>query len=126
MTTTDTIIILQGSRITLLSATQANPSIPDMSPSAQKKHEKHLCAGKSYPGMTMIDYVNMASELARAPVGGDIVGYKCSDGGIVRYNKAEGDFVKARDTGVATMFKPLRGDDYYNDQILKDGGVFND
>jgi hypothetical protein len=97
-----------------------------MSPSAQKKHEKHLRTGKSYPGMAMVDYVNRASELARSPVGGDIVGYKCSDGSIVRYNIAEGDFVKARDNGVATMFKPIRGNDYYNDQVIKDGGVFND
>ena len=106
-----------------LSAKNANPSIPDMSPIAQAKHAKHLQPGKSYPGMPMNEYVRKSSELARQKVGGDIDGYKCSDGAIVRYNKNTHDWVKAYETGVATMFIPRDKTNYYNRQKSIDGGV---
>ena len=95
------------------SATGANPSIPEMTKAAQLRHAKHLRKGKSYYGMSMAEYVQKASELARSAVGGDIVGFKESNGAIVRYNKATGDFVKGYSTGVATMFKPSSGINYY-------------
>jgi len=94
-------------------ATGANPSIPEMTEAAQLRHAKHLREGKSYYGLSMAEYVQKASELVRSAVGGDIVGFKESDGAIVRYNKATGDFVKGYSTGVATMFKPSSGIKYF-------------
>ena len=108
------------------SATEANPSIPDMSAETQTRHAKHLRPGKSYPKMTMEEYVQKSGELARSKVGGDILGYRASNGSIIRYNKASNDWVRAYDTGVSTMFKPLRGMDYYNDKMQEHGGVSHD
>ncbi|MCL2571878.1 MAG: hypothetical protein FWE11_05700 [Defluviitaleaceae bacterium] len=105
-----------------LSAIGANPSIPDMTPMSQARHTKHLQAGKSYPGMSMEEYVRKSGELARSEVGGDVDGYKASDGGIIRYNRITGDWVKAYTTGVASMYKPKRGIDYFNDTRIEDGG----
>ena len=104
------------------SATGANPSIPDMSPATQARHAKHLQPDKSYPGMTMEEYVKKSGELARSAVGGDIEGYMASDGAIVRYNRVTNDWVKAYDTGVASMYKPGRKNTYFNDTKLTDGG----
>jgi len=105
-----------------LSATDANPSIPDMTPTTQAKHVKHLKPGKSYPGMSMQEYVQKSGMLARSGVGGNIDGYKASDGAIVRYNSTTGDWVKAYNTGVASMYRPKRGADYFNDTKKTDGG----
>lgn len=109
-----------------LSATGANPSIPDMTVNTQKRHEKHLKPGKSYAGMTTQNYVKKSSELARAPVGGEIMGYKGSDGCIVRYDKSTNDWVKAYSTGVSTMFKPKIGERYYTENMIEDGGTQDD
>jgi pyocin large subunit-like protein len=110
----------------LLSASQANPSIPDMSPATQKRHEKHLQPGKSYPGMLMADYVSQAGDLARSAIGGDIDGYKAADGGIVRYNKLTNDYAKGFINGVATMYKPKDGIDYFTRAMQREGGTQND
>ena len=70
----------------------------------------------------MSEYVRKSGELARSKVGGDIIGYKASDGAVVRYNIATNDWVKAYDTGVASMYKPERGMAYYDDAKQIDGG----
>jgi len=101
------------------SATGVNPSIPEMTAATQLRHAKHLQKGKSYYGMSMPEYVQKASELVRSAVGGDILGFKESDGAIVRYNKATRDFVKGYSTGVATMFKPSSGIEYFEHQREK-------
>jgi hypothetical protein len=116
----------ENSMRTVLSATGANPSIPDMTAATQKRHEKHLRFGKSYPGMSMTDYVQKSGELARTPVGGDVMGYRGDDGCIVRYNSATNDWVKAYDTGVASMYRPKRGEIYYLERMIDDGGVTDD
>ena len=107
---------------TVFSATDANPNIPEMTKAAQQNHAKHLAPNKSYPGMSMDEYVAKSAELARSPVGGDIDGYRASNGSIVRYNKATNDWVRAHWSGVATMFKPNRGARYFNENKVTDGG----
>ena len=102
-----------------LSATGANPDIPDMNKRAQLRHEKHLQEGKSYPGMTMEEYVQKSSELVRSAVDGDILGFQAKDGGIVRYNQSTGDFAKGYSTGVATMFVPKNGIAYFENEREK-------
>jgi len=109
-----------------LSALGENPFIPDMTLEAQFNHEKHLKTGKSYPGMSMKEYVKKASSLARSKVGGDIDGYKSMDGAIVRYNKVTHDWAKAFYTGVATMFIPHDKVNYYERQKIIDGGTDHD
>ena len=109
-----------------LRALGENPDIPDMTPEAQINHEKHLKPGKSYPYLSMEAYVQKAGELARSKVEGDIIGYKTTDGAIVRYNKVIHDWVKAFYTGVATMFIPHDKVNYYNRQKIIDGGTEND
>jgi len=100
----------------------ANPLIPSMSLKAQARHLKHLREGASYPNVSMEEYVRMSGELARLAVGGDILGYKAKDGAIVRYNTATNDWVKAYESGVASMYKPKRGLDYFTDTKNSDGG----
>ena len=109
-----------------LSATGANPDLPIMTKKVQNEHRKHLREGKSYPGMSMKEYAQKSADLARSPVGGDIDGYRASDGSIVRYNRAANDWVRAYDTGVATMFKPKRKEKYFEDKIIEHGGVRDD
>jgi hypothetical protein len=106
-----------------LSATGENPSIPEMTANAVRKHTKHLQTGKSYPGMSVAEYKRKGVELARKPVGGNIDGYKGTDGCIVRYDKVNNDFVKAYHTGVATFFKPSGKEKYFRNKMKEDGGV---
>ena len=108
------------------SASGANPDILEMSESAQRRHQKHLRPGKSYPGMSMDEYVEKSSALARSPVGGDVLGYQAEDGSIVRYNKMTNDWVRAHNAGVVTMFKPKRKEAYYNENMIEDGGAVDD
>lgn len=98
-----------------LSATGENPNIPNMTKATQDRHKKHLNFGKSYPNMTMSEYVQKSGKLARSEVGGDVLGYKSHDGAIVRYNRTTNDWVKAYPAGVASMYKPTRGETYYYD-----------
>ena len=72
--------------------------------------------------MSMEEYVCKSGKLARSRVEGDIVGYLASDGAIIRYNKTTNDWVKAYNTGVASMYKPWRGADYFHDTKSDDGG----
>jgi len=115
-----------GDRMNKLSAMGENPMIPEMTKKAQKNHGKHLRPGKSFSGMTMKDYVQNGRDFARSAVGDDIVGYRGTDGSIVRFNKATGEWVKAYATGVATYMKPMRGNQYYIDKMKDDGGVTHD
>ena len=109
-----------------LLATGANPSIPDMTSVAQKRHKKHLLPGKSFPGMSINEYVKNGSELARQPVGGSIEGYRGEDGCVVRFNNSTGEWVKAYDTGVASYMKPTLGRVYYEKWLKNDKGVTSD
>lgn len=89
----------------------ANPSIPKSTKHNLNRHFRRH--GGQYPDLTKQQYHQKALELARSPVGGDIVGYKAKDGAIVRYNTSTNDFVKAYSTGVCTMYKPDDGVEYY-------------
>jgi hypothetical protein len=105
------------------SASGANLDIPEMTPKALGKHwggaSDH---SRQYPGLDKTGYAKKAVELARSPVGGDIRGYRGDDGCIVRYNVATNDWIKAHETGVDTMFKPKRGIEYYEENMIEDGG----
>jgi len=107
------------------SANDENPSIPPMSESNLNKHwgsgfnSDH---SKQYPNFTKEQYANRALELARSKTSDNIIGYISDNGSIVRYDIQNNDWVRAYGTGPATLFKPSRGIDYYNDVKKSDGG----
>lgn len=56
--------------------------------------------------------------------GENILGYKSSDGKIIRYDVKENDFVKGNpNIGIATMFKPKAGVRYFNNKKQVEGGT---
>lgn len=75
-----------------------------------------------YPDMTMEQYAQRAHELIEKPVGDGILGYKNSSGQVVRYDPKTNDFVKGNpNIGIATMFKPEKGQSYFDRQKAKEG-----
>jgi len=110
-----------------LSSTEANPTIPPMT---QKNLDDHW-GGKSdhsdeYEGWTREQYSERATELARSATDENILGYKATDGSIIRYDKLTNDFVKSGNTGIRTMFKPKRKEVYFKTQFARDGGIEDD
>lgn len=46
------------------------------------------------------------------------------NGQICRYDKTTDDFVKGRpNEGIATMFKPKAGEEYFKRRLAKEGGI---
>jgi hypothetical protein len=77
--------------------------------------------GREYPGMNDQQYAQRALDLVQQPVGGDIHGHSNSKEQVVRYDARENDFVKGKpDVGIATMFKPASGLNYYIRQKSRD------
>lgn len=79
---------------------------------------KHLV---EYPDMNESQYAQRALTLIQLPVGGDIHGHINSKGQLIRYDAKTNDFVKGNPgIGIATMFKPTDGMDYYLRQKNRD------
>lgn len=78
-----------------------------------------------YPGFTKEQYSARALELVQSAADGEnILGYKSSDGKIIRYDVKENDFVKGNpNIGIATMFKPKAGVRYFNNKKQVEGGT---
>ncbi len=75
-----------------------------------------------YPDMTKDQYAERAMTLIQSPVGKGILGYKNAKGQVARFDTETGDFVKGHpDKGIATMFKPARGKEYFDDWKGKEG-----
>ena len=75
---------------------------------------------------TKEQYAARAVELAEMPTGNGILGYKTKEDYICRYDTAKNDYVKADiNKGIRTMFKPDKGEKYYN-EMLRDEGIEND
>ena len=113
-----------------LSAVGANPYIPAFS---EKALDKHWGSGAKsdhsvqYPELTKGQYAERALSLARSVTSDNILGYRAEDDSIVRYDKITNDWTRAfHNTGVATLFKPTRGEAYYNENMIEDGGVTDD
>lgn len=70
---------------------------------------------------TKEQYVARALELIESKTSDTILGHMDKDGYIIRYDTERNDFVKGRpDRGIATMFKPIKGQTYYDDQRKDD------
>ena len=90
---------------------------------SQKAHSHKA----EYPGMTRQQYAERALDLVQQPVKGNILGYKNKNGQICRYDKTTNDFVKGRpNEGIATMFKPKDGEEYFKRRLAKEGGIVHD
>ena len=111
------------------SATDANLHLPGFT---QKNLDKHFGSGfasdhlKQYPGFTKEQYAQRAHDLVRSAVGDNVLGYKVANGNIVRFDESTNDFVKGGNSGIRTMFKPDEGTQYFERQMLRDGGATND
>lgn len=72
-----------------------------------------------YPYFTMEQYADRALNLIQQPTSQNILGYKTSNGTIVRYDRIQKDFVKGHPfKGIATMFKTK--EEYYYNQYKKE------
>ena len=111
------------------SAIGANPDLPGFT---SKNLEKHFGSGFNsdhslqYPGFTKEQYAQRAHNLVKSEVCGNILGYKATNGAIVRFDESTNDFVKGTSTGIKTMFKPDEGTQYFERQMLRDGGMTDD
>lgn len=75
-----------------------------------------------YPKLTMQQYAERALNLIQSPTSSNILGYKTKEGCVVRYDVLENDYVKGNPkTGIKTMFKPKRKQDYYEDRKSEEG-----
>ncbi|MCL1788348.1 MAG: hypothetical protein FWG38_10225 [Defluviitaleaceae bacterium] len=111
----------------VLSATGANPNLPGFTEKALADH----WGGKSdhsseYPNTTKAQYAQRAHDLVRTGTGATVLGYKASDGSIVRYDTTSDDFAKGYESGIATMFKLVGGEPRFNKIMTREGGVQND
>lgn len=76
---------------------------------------------------TKEQYAARAVELAEMPTGNGILGYKTKEGYICRYDTMKNDYVKADiNKGIRTMFKPSRGESYYQDRLKEEEGIEDD
>jgi pyocin large subunit-like protein len=62
-------------------------------------------------------YAQEALRLVQSPTSFKVVGYKNNNGQVIRYDFDNNNFVKGHpDIGIATMYKPEDGIDYYYDR----------
>ncbi len=110
-----------------VSATGANTFSRGFSKSNLNRHWTGSSSHKDeYPNMSKQEYAQRALELIQKPVGNNILGYKNSDGQVIRYDKNTNDFVKGNpEIGISTMFKPSAGERYYQRQKKKEGVADN-
>jgi len=112
-------------KIFILSATGENNFIPPMT---KQSLDKHWGSGNKsdhsiqYAKLTKEQYADRALELARSKTNETILGYIAENGSIVRYDIINNDWVRAYNTGPATLFKPVRGIDYFFENMAEDGG----
>ena len=80
---------------------------------------------KEYEGFTKEQYAKRALELVQSAADGkNILGYKLSDGTIVRYDIKKNDYVKGHPKyGIYTMFKPEAKSDYFHRKKRDEGGT---
>jgi len=82
--------------------------------------DRHWVGGDSdhsnqYPGYTKQQYAAEALKLIQNETSDTIKGYKNDLGQVVRYDTANNNYVKGHpDFGIASMFKPDNGIEYYN------------
>ena len=75
--------------------------------------------------MTKDQYAERAMTLIQSPVVKGILGYKNAKGQVARFDTETGDFVKGHpDKGIATMFKPARGKEYFDDWKQRRIGLY--
>lgn len=80
-----------------------------------------------YVGWTPEKYNEEALKLVQSSTSDDILGYKTKELSVVRYRRSTNDFVKGYPkTGIATMFKPKDGEEYFKRRLRKEEGIQHD
>ena len=66
-------------------------------------------------------------KLVQSSTSDDILGYKTKELSVVKYRCSTNDFVKGYPkTGIATMFKPKDGEEYFKRRLRKEEGIQHD
>jgi hypothetical protein len=91
-----------------ISATGENKPCLGFAPGQLDYHKNVLHSGQ-YDGMTDEQYEDHAINLLKKKCGKDVLGYRCSDGCVCRFNNLTGEFAKGYPGGnVKTCFFPTR------------------
>lgn len=91
-----------------ISAEGANKPCTGFTEGGLKRHKESRHKAQ-YAHMTDEQYQNHAIKMLQKKCGPDILGYRCSDGAICRFNRLTGEFVKGYPGGkVKTCFYPTR------------------
>lgn len=81
----------------------------------QEHYEKH---GHEFGSISQDEYLRQAQTLRDAPVGGDILEAKRSDGVTTRFDRKTGTFLAFNeDATIRTFFKPNDGERYFKRQL---------
>ena len=81
--------------------------------------DRHWVGGDSdhseqYPGYSKSQYAEAALSLVQSETSDTVKGYKNKYGQVARYDITNNNYVKGHpDVGIATMFKPDDGIEYY-------------
>jgi len=102
----------------------ANPRLNGFTAKNLKRHFGG--GGKSdhsgqYKGYTQAQYASRAERLVRSATSRNVLGFRATDGSIVRYDRRTNDFVRSGDRGIRTMFKPTNGLVYFNRKFKEYG-----
>lgn len=82
--------------------------------------EKH---GAEFPGLDMNGYLAAAQSLRDAPLGGDVLEVRRSDGVVTRFDRRDGSFLAFnRDRTIRTFFRPNDGASYFRRQASRTPG----
>ena len=115
----------QERKLRKISATGENRFSKGFTKKALNKHfgpnGKHI---EQYPGWTQEKYNQEALKLVQSATSDDIIGYKTRNLSVVRYRRSTNDFVKGYpESGIATMFKPDDGEEYFIRRLKKERGI---
>jgi len=87
---------------------------------SERNLDRHWVGGESdhskeYKNYTKEQYASEALDLVQSTTNSTIEGHKNKNGQVIRYDKKNNNYVKGHpDVGIATMFKPKDGIEYYN------------
>lgn len=83
----------------------------------EEHYEKH---GREFGDISQAEYLLRAQALRDAPVGGEILELKRSDGVITRFDRKTGAFIAFDpDLIIRTFFRPNQGETYFRRQAAR-------
>lgn len=89
----------------------------------QKSYEGHYVAHKAEFGeITKEQYLKIAQDVMKYPIGGNLLGYDLDNGRRVRYDIKNNIIVIGNKNGFTTCFRPKEGIKYYEQNKKRDLG----